>query len=178
MFTTMLEVFQLVLPKGLCIQTVIEESSNYKITVEMKGYSTVVYLPKCVAPGASMRTAYSIAAAAMSSLYINRGKIDSARFWLEQASGDHRFAEFTVVKRDTTTGRETLLYEYIDSLEDAYVLCQLAMTRKENHEVVFIYPGSNKSLYEKEDLYKKALDLEYQVLEYMNEDFKEEEDEE
>ena len=53
------------------------------------------------------------------------------------------------------------IHDDIDTIEDAYMLAQLEMSRKTNwDELIVIFPGWNKSIKDKPDLYEKALELE------------------
>lgn len=167
MYVTMIDIFRTILPKNVTITKVVEKSGKYELSITTEGYSTNVDLNKCVAPGSAWRHCYTALATAMSSLYLSKGNYGLARWWLDQITEKDGVDNFSVAKRDTSTGKVTMLYDYLDSLEDAYLLSQLAMTRKEDWEVVYIYPGPNKSIHRDGELYKRALDLEQKVLECM-----------
>jgi hypothetical protein len=53
------------------------------------------------------------------------------------------------------------IHDDIDTIEDAYMLAQLEMSRKTNwDELIVIFPGWNKNIKDRPDLYEKALELE------------------
>lgn len=53
------------------------------------------------------------------------------------------------------------IHDNIDTIEDAYTLAQLEMSRKTNwDELIIIFPGWNKGIKDNHDLYEKALELE------------------
>ena len=53
----------------------------------------------------------------------------------------------------------TILYDCIPTIEEAELLAQLAMTEKRNDELIFVFPGWNKGINRKPELYNKALVL-------------------
>ena len=53
------------------------------------------------------------------------------------------------------------IHDDIDTIEDAYTLAQLEMSRKTNwDELIVIFPGWNKGIKDNPSLYEKALELE------------------
>ncbi len=53
------------------------------------------------------------------------------------------------------------IHDNIDTIEDAYMLAQLEMSRKTNwDELIIIFPGWNKGIKDNPDLYERALELE------------------
>lgn len=78
--------------------------------------------------------------------------------------------EYTVYAFHTHTKKFRVVYEYVKTADDAMLLSQLAMARKDPEEIILVTPGSNKGIYNMPDTYKRALELEKEVLEYMEED--------
>jgi len=78
--------------------------------------------------------------------------------------------EFTVYAFHTKTKDFRVVYEYVETADDAMLLSQLAMERKGPEEIILVTPGSNKGITKYPELYKKALELEKKVIEYMEED--------
>lgn len=55
-------------------------------------------------------------------------------------------------------GEERKIYTCIDTLEDAYLLAQLAMVNKEDHELIVIFPGWNIGIERNhENMYERAI---------------------
>lgn len=65
----------------------------------------------------------------------------------------------SVCKFDSEMKGYTVLYDCIPTIEDAELLAQLAMIEKRNDELIFIFPGWNRGINEKTELYNKALVL-------------------
>lgn len=71
------------------------------------------------------------------------------------------FLDLTVAILSDHTKHYRRPHTHIDTLEDAYLLAQLEMSRKTNwNDLVVIFPGWNKGIKDKPDLYEKALELE------------------
>ena len=51
------------------------------------------------------------------------------------------------------------VYEFIETLEEAELLAQYAMTRKNFQDVAFIFPGNNRSIDKKPEEYARAKEL-------------------
>lgn len=67
----------------------------------------------------------------------------------------------TVAILSDHTKHYRILHAHIDTLEDAYMLAQLEMSRKTNwDELIVIFPGWNKGIKDNPSLYEKALELE------------------
>lgn len=167
----MLDIFKTILPDGVEVDKVSERNSIFRVTVSWEDQKTTVDLNRMCAPGYERHHCMSAVVNAMSSMLITRGDLVGAKAWLDKLLNNKPTGEIAVIKLDTLTGKITRVYEYLDSFEDAALLCQLAMTRKQQHELIYITPGSNKSIDTRnEELYRKALDIEFRVLEYMNEE--------
>jgi hypothetical protein len=68
---------------------------------------------------------------------------------------------YSVIKINDKLNKTTCLYEYIETLEEAELLAQLAMCNKHPwDELIYITPGWNKSI-NKNNLeeYQKSLEL-------------------
>lgn len=65
----------------------------------------------------------------------------------------------SVCKFDSEMRGYTVLYDCIPTIEEAELLAQLAMTEKQNNELIFIFPGWNKGIDKKPELHNKALVL-------------------
>ncbi len=167
----MFDIFQSMLPDGVEVSKCREGYSVYTIVVQWESERAAVELRKTCAPGYERQHCMSAIINAMSTMLISKGDLVGARAWLDKLQRTKPCGEISVIKVDTTTGKVSRVYEWLDSFEDAALLCQLAMTRKQDHELIYIAPGSNKSIDKtNEELYKRALDVEKGVLEYMNED--------
>ncbi len=78
--------------------------------------------------------------------------------------------EITVYAFHTRTKDFRVVYEFVESAEDAMLLSQLAMLQKQSEEIILIAPGSNKGIDKNPELYSKALRLAQRVLDYMEDD--------
>lgn len=78
--------------------------------------------------------------------------------------------EITVYAFHTKTKEFRVVYEYVATADDAMLLSQLAMGRKDPEEIILVAPGSNKGITRYPELYRKALEIENEVLEYMEDD--------
>ena len=65
----------------------------------------------------------------------------------------------SVCKINNDTGRKIKLYEFIPTFEEAMLLSQLAMSDKNDNELIYILPGWNLGIKKFSDEYKKALEL-------------------
>lgn len=65
----------------------------------------------------------------------------------------------SLCKINTDTGRKTKLYEDISTFEEARLLSQLAMSNKNDDELIYILAGWNLGIKNFSDEYKKALEL-------------------
>lgn len=67
---------------------------------------------------------------------------------------------YSVCKLDTNTNTYITLYDCIENISDAELLAQFAMTkRRDFNELIFMFPGWNRSIDKNETEYKKALKL-------------------
>lgn len=59
----------------------------------------------------------------------------------------------------TNTEKRKVLYSCIPTYEEADLLAQYAMSRKEDNEVIAIFPGWNRGVCRNEELREKAMKL-------------------
>jgi hypothetical protein len=76
----------------------------------------------------------------------------------------------SVVKINVDAKKYKRLYECIESFEEAELLAQLAMSDKDERELIMITPGWNRSIRNNAEEYQKALEL---AKKYKIEDYKE-----
>lgn len=76
---------------------------------------------------------------------------------------------FSIWKINTNTYTRICLYDYISDMNDVELLAQLAMSQRDSDydELIYIMPGSNRSIKRNPEEYQKALELAEQ---YKNED--------
>lgn len=68
---------------------------------------------------------------------------------------------YSIYKIDFDKQEHQILYDCIEDINKAELLGQLAMSRKDFNELIFITAGSNKSINKNyPELYKEALSLE------------------
>jgi hypothetical protein len=67
--------------------------------------------------------------------------------------------QYSVWKINFDNSEKTILYEFIDKIEDADLLAQFAMCNKDVNELIFICAGNHRGINRKPDLYEKALQL-------------------
>ena len=65
----------------------------------------------------------------------------------------------SVCKINNDTGRKQKLYENISTFEEARLLSQLAISDKNDNELIYILPGWNLGIKKFPNEYKKALEL-------------------
>lgn len=162
----MLDIFTMLLPRGVEIVHSEVENGAFRIQLKYHNQEAVTFVRTAVAPGTERYHCLRAVIHAMSSMALKAGQTNIATLWLDKLE-EQRHGDFSVFKLDTNTGKMTSLYEWLDSFEDAYLLCQLAMTHKRDCEIIVITPGSNKSIDKCPDLYNRAQALERHVLRYM-----------
>ena len=66
-----------------------------------------------------------------------------------------------------------VLYEFIETMEEAELLAQYVMTKKNFNDMVFIFPGYNRSIDKKPEEYERAKALaEKYAVELLEQEFK------
>lgn len=66
---------------------------------------------------------------------------------------------YSIWKINFDTVEKTILYDYIDNIEEADLLAQLSMCNKEVDELIFICAGWNRGINKDSELYEKAIQL-------------------
>lgn len=68
---------------------------------------------------------------------------------------------FSVCRLDTDKMEYVRLYEFVETLEEAYILAQYSMKahRTSYSQLIFIFPGWNIGIEEKPEMYQKAIEL-------------------
>jgi hypothetical protein len=66
---------------------------------------------------------------------------------------------YSVHKTNPDTGENVCLYDFIEDINDADLLAQLAMCNKRTEELIIIMPGWNRGIKDRPEEYKKALKL-------------------
>lgn len=72
---------------------------------------------------------------------------------------DNKHLDLSIYKINNVTKRKIKLYECISTFEEAMLLSQLAMSDKNDNELIYILPGWNLGIKEFPNEYKQALEL-------------------
>lgn len=81
---TMLDILNERLVEGLSIKSIKETNNKYKICFEYEGEEVKAELPKSCTPGCHNEVADNAIITAMSTIYLNRGDMNSAKIWLDK----------------------------------------------------------------------------------------------
>lgn len=81
---TMLDILNKRLVEGLNVKSITETNNKYKIYFEYEGEYAKAELPKLCTPGCHNKVADNAIITAMSTIYLNRGDINSAKLWLDK----------------------------------------------------------------------------------------------
>jgi hypothetical protein len=70
-----------------------------------------------------------------------------------------KMSGYSIHKTNPDYGINICLYEFINTIDEADLLAQLAMCNKRQDELIIIMPGWNRGINEKPELYQRALKL-------------------
>lgn len=160
---TMLDILLATLPRGVRFVNCKEKSQTYSIVFGYEEHTATAELPKTCGPNSAVKVCKQCIATAMSTIMLNKGDFVAASRWLEWPYKKELSKQLSVCKLIETSPHSfkyEALYEDIETVEEAYILSQLAMTERDDlSELIFIFPGRNTSINTRQKEYEYALEL-------------------
>lgn len=174
----MIDILKEMLPYGLKIDKYKEHTTKYTVRLVYKesyGTMTTVELPKTVIPGTEKEMCEYAICSAMSTIMINQNDLIEAKEWMDMiVSGEYktlgvRPVGWSVCKlqqkyiNSQPCYQYVTLYEFIETYEEADLLAQYEMKRKCGNDLIFIFPGANRTMSDEERERAKELAEKYKV---------------